>query len=87
MPTHKSGDYKLSAVEYYLTEDKSKKSSLPSWFSFKMVFFSNPTITTNPLTQMPKNIFYIFQFPNMHPKKSSKTISKNIEIARNLTQR
>ena len=22
MPTHKSKDYKLSAVEYYLTEDK-----------------------------------------------------------------
>jgi hypothetical protein len=22
MPTHKSEDYKLSAVEYYLTEDK-----------------------------------------------------------------
>lgn len=25
MPTHKSGDYKLSAVEYYLTEDKSQQ--------------------------------------------------------------
>jgi hypothetical protein len=25
MPTHKSEDYKLSAVEYYLTEDKHKK--------------------------------------------------------------
>ena len=24
MPTHKSEDYKLSAVEYYLTEDKSQ---------------------------------------------------------------
>ena len=23
MPTHKSEDYKLSAVEYYLTEDKT----------------------------------------------------------------
>ena len=25
MPTHKSEDYKLSAVEYYLTEDISQK--------------------------------------------------------------
>lgn len=25
MPTHKSEDYKLSAVEYYLTEDKTQK--------------------------------------------------------------
>ena len=25
MPTHKSGDYKLSAVDYYLTEDKSQQ--------------------------------------------------------------
>jgi transposase len=25
MPTHKSGDYKLSAVNYYLTEDKSQQ--------------------------------------------------------------
>ena len=25
MPTHKSEDYKLSAVEYYLTEDKSQE--------------------------------------------------------------
>ena len=25
MPTHKSEDYKLSAVEYYLTEKKSPK--------------------------------------------------------------
>ena len=25
MPTHKSGDYKLSAVDYYLTEDKSQE--------------------------------------------------------------
>ncbi len=24
MPTHKSEDYKLSAVEYYLTEDKTQ---------------------------------------------------------------
>ena len=25
MPTHKSGDYKLSDDEYYLTEDKSQQ--------------------------------------------------------------
>ena len=25
MPTHKSEDYKLSAVEYYLTEDKTQE--------------------------------------------------------------
>ena len=25
MPTHKSEDYKLSVVEYYLTEDKSQE--------------------------------------------------------------
>ena len=25
MPTHKSEDYKLSTVEYYLTEDKSQE--------------------------------------------------------------
>jgi len=25
MPTHKSEDYKLSAVEYYLTEDRTQK--------------------------------------------------------------
>lgn len=25
MPTHKSGDYKLSAVNYYLTENHNKK--------------------------------------------------------------
>ena len=38
MPTHKSEDYKLSAVEYYLTEDKTQeevckifKCSARSW--------------------------------------------------------
>ena len=25
MPTHKSEDYKLSAVEYYLSEDKTQE--------------------------------------------------------------
>ena len=25
MPSHKSEDYKLSAVDYYLTEDKSQE--------------------------------------------------------------
>ena len=25
MPTHKSEDYKLSSVEYYLTEDKTQE--------------------------------------------------------------
>jgi len=25
MPTHKSNDYKLTAVQYYLVEDKHKK--------------------------------------------------------------
>jgi hypothetical protein len=28
MPTHKSEDYKLSAVEYYLTEDRTQKDGL-----------------------------------------------------------
>jgi hypothetical protein len=27
MPTHKSEDYKLSAVEYYLTEDKTQEEA------------------------------------------------------------
>ena len=31
MPTHKSEDYKLSAVEYYLTEDKTQEESLALW--------------------------------------------------------
>ena len=25
MPTHKSNDYKLTAVQYYLVEDKTRK--------------------------------------------------------------
>jgi hypothetical protein len=29
MPTHKSEDYKLSAVEYYLTEDKTQEVLRP----------------------------------------------------------
>jgi hypothetical protein len=28
MSTHKSEDYKLSAVEYYLTEDKSQEEEV-----------------------------------------------------------
>ena len=30
MPTHKSNDYKLTAVQYYLVEDKTQQEKIKS---------------------------------------------------------
>ena len=42
MPTHKSEDYKLSAVEYYLTEDKTQEEVCKIFKNKGFVLHDNP---------------------------------------------
>ena len=69
--THKSNDYKLSAVNYYLVEDKTQEElfiNLISKWAFEMRKDVNCCITTLPfiiikvVVDIEKRITHVFYF-------------------------
>jgi transposase-like protein len=92
MPTHKSNDYKLTAVQYYLVEDKTQQEvckifkcsprSLMRWCNQnKLIILDNASshvLRDIPLTTF-KNIFNgVYGRPEKYkPKNKTRKIKKN----------